>query len=250
MSKLLPHTWAVPDRFRTRLGAQAGRQRAMVHEGHLLLVLHVLPNPHDPLNRTAAFFWRAPDGSWKATGATSARSGVPALKSHVEAFTKVVAELEDRLEKAARAADYFAVVQESGPVLRTARNLHKALQEAREGVPNDQDLISLRDLAGDVERGADLVHSDAKAGLEFTIARRAEDQADLAQHIATSGHRLNLLAALFFPVTAIATVMGMNLRHGLEDTWKPYLFWVVLTGTFIVGFIVRGSLGRRPSSSS
>ena len=247
MSKLLPHTWAVPDRFRARLGAQAGRQRAMAHEGHLLLVLHAIPNPKDPMARNAAFFWRAPDGTWKATGAVAARSGVVALRSLVEAFTKAVHDLETRVEGATAAADYFAVLHEGAPLLRATRQLHAALQEAREAVPGDPDLIALRDVAGDLERASDLVHADARSGLDYTIAKRAEEQAELQQHIATSGHKLNLIAALFLPVTAIATIFGMNLHHGLERTLAPFLFWGVLAAAFLVGFAIRGGLGRQPS---
>ena len=35
---ILPATWEVPAEFRSRLGEKAGRQRAMMAEGHLLLV--------------------------------------------------------------------------------------------------------------------------------------------------------------------------------------------------------------------
>src|SRR5262245_51668300 len=131
MAKLLPHTWTVPERFRARLGAQAGRQRAMLHEGHLLLVLHDLPGA-DETARRASFYWRAPDGAWKSAGAAS-KGGIAALRTHVEVFSAAAHALEERVEKALRAAEYFAVLQEVAPLLRAARNMHKALQEAREG---------------------------------------------------------------------------------------------------------------------
>ena len=41
---LLPTSWDIPQIFRDRLGVTSGRQRAMVHEGHLLLVLHGPPS--------------------------------------------------------------------------------------------------------------------------------------------------------------------------------------------------------------
>ena len=37
---LLPAPWQVPSVFRERMGTQVGRQRSMVADGHLLLVLH------------------------------------------------------------------------------------------------------------------------------------------------------------------------------------------------------------------
>lgn len=242
MPKLLPHNWTIPDRIRARLGAQAGRQRPMLHEGHLLLVLHDLPKPGDA-TRQASFFWRAPDGTWKSAGAT-AKGGVGALRAHVESFATAAQALEDRVEKATRAADYFAVLQEAAPVLRTARNLHRVLQEAREGCPEDRDLISIRDQAYEAERTLELVHADAQSGLEFTTARRAEEQAELSEQINRSSHRLNLIAAMFLPITALGGILGMNLEHGFEHANAPWLFWAVVAGAFLLGLLVRSTVDR------
>src|SRR5262245_27646425 len=119
MSKLLPTQWDVPDRFRARLGTQAGRQRTMVHEGHLLIILHAFPVPGE-LTRQAGFYWRASDGAWKSIGICKA--GLKSLKEHVDAYTKRIHDLEERVESAQRAADYFDVLHAIGPVLRAARN--------------------------------------------------------------------------------------------------------------------------------
>jgi hypothetical protein len=248
MSKLLPHNWTVPEKFRARLGTQAGKQRVMVHEGHLLVILHTVPEPGE-LTRKAAIFWRAPDSSWKSTGA-AAKGGVVAMRAHLEVFTTALTALEERVEAAARAADYFAVLHAVAPILRTARALHKTMQEAREAQSNDADLITLRDHACDIERAAELVHSDAKNGLEFTIAKRAEEQAELGAQIAVSSHRLNLLAALFLPVTAVATVFSMNFLHGFETRFAPWLFWAVLVFSFLLGFIVRAGLKSKDPALS
>ena len=240
MAKLLPHTWTVPERFRARLGAQAGRQRAMLHEGHLLLVLHDLPGSTETARR-ASFFWRAPDGAWKSTGAV-AKGGAVALRAHVEAFTAAAQALEERVEKATRAAEYFAVLQEVAPALRAARNMHKALQDAREGCPDDKDLITIRDQAYDNERALDLIQADAKNGLEFTVAKRAEEQAELSDEISRSGHRLNLLVALFLPISALGGVLGINLEHGFEHAHAPWLFWTIVAAAFLVGLLVRAGV--------
>ena len=60
---MLPATWDVPQNFRDRLGSSVGRQRAMLSDGHLLLVLHAPPDP-DQDQRKGRFFWRKPDGVW------------------------------------------------------------------------------------------------------------------------------------------------------------------------------------------
>jgi hypothetical protein len=243
MPKLLPHNWTIPDRIRARLGVQAGRQRAMLHEGHLLLVLHDLPKPEDA-SRRASFFWRAPDGTWKSAGA-AVKGGVQALRTHVDTFTAAAHALEERVDRSTRAADFFAVIQEVTPVLRAARNLHRTLQEAREGCPEDRDLISIRDQAYETERELDIVYTDAKNGLDFTIAQRAEEQAALAEQINRASHKLNLLAAMFFPITALGGILGMNLEHGFERRHAPWLFLLVVAGALLLGFVVRSSVNDK-----
>jgi len=241
MSKLLPQTWDVPEEIRTRLGSSAGRQRAMFHGGHLLLILHSVPKAGEP-DREAAIFWRSPEAAWKGAGA--GRGGLPTLRKLLAHYQETIEGLEAKVDHAVRASDYFAVLQQSAPMSRSARNLCKALQAAREAIHDDAMLISLRDAANDIERSVELVHADANNGLEYTIAKRTEEAADLSERIAKSGHRLNLLAALFFPVTAVGTMFGMNLTHGLEDAGTPLMFWAVLVLAFGVGFFVRGSISR------
>lgn len=242
MGKVIPSNWELPQAISSRFGTQAGKQRAMHHEGHLVLVVHLVPK-HDELERRAVLFWRQPNGTWKGSG--EAKAGLSALKGLVDGYRQKLIELETAGDNARRAADYFHVLQEVAPVLRAGRHLHKTLQDAREAVSTDADIIALRDAAGDIERMAELVQTDAKAGLEFTVARRAEEQADASEHIARSSHRLNLIAALFLPVSAIGSVFGVNLAHGLENAGKPWLFWSFVAFSFVIGFIVRSSINKR-----
>jgi hypothetical protein len=64
-STLLPADWSVPAPLRNRLGTTAGRQRMLEGDGHLVLVLHA-PPAADDTERRGRFFWRAPDGTWRA----------------------------------------------------------------------------------------------------------------------------------------------------------------------------------------
>jgi FtsH-binding integral membrane protein len=57
----------------------------------------------------------------------------------------------------------------------------------------------------------------------------------------------NLLAAMFFSVTALGSILGMNLPHGLERFSAPWLFWGVLGFSFVLGFWLRQSLARAGS---
>src|SRR5258705_279200 len=137
----LPPDWQLPATFVQRLGDNAGRQRAMSADGHLLLVLHEPPAAGAP-ERTGRAFWRDP--------------------------------------------------------------------------------------AGEVERAVELLHGDVRNGLDFTIAHQAERQAEQAHGMAVAGYRLNLLAALFVPITALGSVFGMHLAHGLDAWATPAHFWGVV----------------------
>jgi hypothetical protein len=244
MPSPIPSNWEVPAVFRDRLGAKAGRQRIMTADGHLLIILHTVPDPGEPDVRNAQLFWRRPDGGWKATG--SGATNIASLQAHVETFQAATEQLEERVEKAAGAEDFFGVLHAASPLLRTVRNLSRALQEARDAAKADKELIGVRDLAQDVERAAELIHGYAKDGLEFTIARNAEENARNTEHVIRSGHQLNLLAALFLPITAVGSLLGINLIHGFESWYAPWTFWGVAVASFLFGFVIKSRLPKPP----
>lgn len=218
----------------------------MAADGHLLIILHLVPGQGD-LRRRAAIFWRAPDGTWKATG--EAKGNITALRSHVESFAKALADLEARVGAAKSASEYFDAVRALGPIHRTALHMHKALQEARDA-SSDPDIITLRDQAGDLERSAELLYEDAKHGLDYTIARRAEEQATRAHAIERSGHRLNRLAAVFLPVSALGGAFSMKFASGLEDVHAPWLFWGIFLAAFALGLSIRAAIGAEEPTRS
>jgi len=246
MSNVIPHNWEVPQVFRGRLGVQAGRQRVMSADGHLLLILHEVPGHRQGTERGARLYWRKPDGTWQSTGSGVATAA--ALRAHVEEFTVAVDALEARTEKAKRASDWFALLHESAPLLRVARGLSATLQEARELAKTDRDLISLRDTAQEIERDVELIHGHARAGLDYAIAAAAEDSAASSKYASEAGHRLNLIAATFLPISALGSLLGMNLVHGFEHSYEPWAFWCVAAVAFLLGLIVRASLPKAPRS--
>jgi len=240
----IPHNWEVPAVFRERFGTRAGRQRVMHADGHLLIVLHDVPDPGEPDVRNARLFWRKPDGTWKSSG--SGATNIAALRAHVETFDAATDVLEAQVDKAVRAKDWFDVLHVAAPLLRSTRNMSKALQEARDLVKGDRELIAVRDQAQEIERTAELIHGHARDGLDFTVAKNAEDNAHNTAHVIESGHRLNLITAMFLPITALGSLLGMNLVHGFE-TWKqPWAFWVVAVASFLLGIVVRSSLPKPP----
>lgn len=240
----IPHNWEVPQIFRDRFGTRAGRQRVMNADGHLMIVLHDVPDPAEPDVRNAKLFWRKPDGTWKSSG--SGATNIAALRGHVETFDAATDALETKVDKATRARDWFDVLRDASPLVRTARNMSRTLQEARDLAKTDRELIAVRDHAQEIERAAELLHAHARDGLDFTVAKNAEDNAEKTQHVIEAGHRLNLIAAMFLPITALGSLLGMNLIHGFETYQKPYVFWAVAAAAFILGFIVRASLPKPP----
>jgi len=240
---VLPATWKVPQVFRDRLGQRVGRQRAMLAEGHLLLVLHEPPKP-DEEHRRARFAWRAPDGTWNAN---FSGSGIAALRRHIDDYARVLAEIDLDEDKADRADDYFGLLRRISPLRRAARNMYDTFQQARQMVPGDRELITCRDHAYGVHRSAELLSSDIQSGLDCAVARRAEEQAASSYRMALAGHRLNVLAAVFFPIATVAAVFGMNLGHGLEgQQFTPWLFWAVLLFGVLSGLLLKAAILETP----
>ena len=228
---LIPKIWEVPDEFRRRLGERAGRQRTMFHEGHLLLVLHKAPMP-DQDERQAALFWRAPSGHWSST---EQGSGLVGLNQFLSDYEAAIDRWETAEAAASNAKAYFDVLEHVSPVQRAIAHVHTVLGEARRLVEEDRDLINLRDRAYDLERRADLLYAAAKNGLDFAVAKRAEEQAFAAQRAAIASHRLNLLAAFFFPIATLSAVFGVNLQFGFEDRPGPWPFLIVMGIGLILG---------------
>ena len=205
----------------------------MTADGHLLIILHQVPQP-GTTERTPVLFWRTPQGDWTSTGGGS---GLGALQAHFEQWRKVIDDIEDLMQQPASPGNYFAVLQKTTPLLRTIRNTSRVMQDAREVSPDRAILIG-RDEAGELERAVDLLHHDAKNGMEFMIAVQGEEQAQRAHQLVIAGHRLNLLMALFLPLTAAGSIFSMHLANGLENWNAPWMFWCVVGGGLLTGSVL------------
>lgn len=261
---LIPATWTVPEIFRERLGRRIGRQRMMTADGHLLLALHAPPLP-DEESRDGCLFWRDPSGEWRSS---EHGAGPNALSKHLTSFEDAVDKLDqletksegDALASArkhrydggdfvGRADDYFVLLESLLPLHRTTTHLHQVLQEARKAIPEDRDLINFRDLAYELERQAQLLYTSAKNALDFDIARRTEQHAKASHKMATSAHRLNVLAGFFFPIATLSAVFGVNVVHGFEKTPGPGPFLTLVAAGLVAGFCLTMFL-QRPAAES
>ena len=227
------------------MGDKFSSQKALIAEKHLLLLLHDVPEPGIP-ERKGDLFWRDPNGHWKAT---KQGDGLEVLKNHFQRYEKRIDVLEEEIDLADQAKDYFVVIKRANPLVRAVTNMASALQAARDGFPRTRELVLLRDRAHDLQRSAELLLADAKSSLDFAMAEEVETQSQTGQHIAQASHRLNLIMALFLPLTAIGSVFGMNLESGLNPANTLY-FWLALVLGLAVGYLVRVSIEKFPACKS
>ena len=240
----LPDAWNIPQILRGRVRETVGRQRAMTAEGHLLLIVHEPPKP-DELQRRGRYFWRAPDGTWQSN---NLGAGITALKKHLAEYRDALEKLDRDEQRADLADEYFQLLRDIAPLHRAAHNLYNTLQQAREMVREDADLIVCRDQAYQIHRESELLRSDVQSGLDCAVARRAEEQARSGDQMAVASHRLNVLAAIFFPLVTISSIMGMNLARGLdEEMLSQWLFWAVLGAGILCGFLLKAAIIDAPA---
>ncbi len=92
----------------------------------------------------------------------------------------------------------------------------------------------------------ELLQADAKNALEFRIARQAESQAESSRQMAVAAHRLNLLAAFFFPLATLTAIFGVNLWLPWSNLRSPLPLVGLLGGGVLAGFLLTVFIGRKP----
>jgi Mg2+ and Co2+ transporter CorA len=231
---IIPPGWNLPDPIRARLGQKTfGRQRIILEDGHLLIILHKPPTAEDT-TREGVLFWRTPDGNWKWTRGI----GAAALAAHVQSYADHEAALSSAFDEAKDAESLYEIQAEVTPVARSARNMHTALQAARDAVKADKMLIDVRDRAYEIERNLELLLDDIRNMIQFRSIKEAEEQSRLSSEALRASHRLNVLAAIFLPLTAITGVFGMNFASGFDQTSAPF-FWVIFFAAAGLGFALK-----------
>ena len=196
----IPKTWILPEAITKRLGTTVGKQRLMNEEGHLLLLLHHAPRVEDDEIRTAVVVWRNPAGEWKSS---PVGGGLTGLESHLASYRAAIHRLDEAVDSAKSARDYFEVMRQVHPLQRSTRNLYDVLQATRQALPDDIRIINLRDQGAEMERAIELVAADAKSGMDFTLAESASQQAASAEAANQEARRLNRLAAFFLPLATL-----------------------------------------------
>lgn len=230
-----PINWTLPPEIEARLGENSyGRQRAIHEADHLLIILHA-PPVAGSLERETALFLRKPNGQYLSNGF---ENGEQRLRKLLADYRARWEECDGEYERAETAQQLFRLLEKLAPLNRASTNLANALQTARDAVKQDRFLISMRDESYEISRAYDLLVADAKLKLDYRIARNAEAEAEKSEEMARAQHKLNVLAAITFPLMALAALLGMNLTHGLEGR-SPALFVLVLAIGIGIGMVVK-----------
>jgi hypothetical protein len=250
---LLPDDWDVPASFRQRLGTEIGRQRLMVADQQLLLVLHAPPAANDN-TRKGRLFWRDVLGDWSSSEPSE---GSQTIQSHLENYEVVIDEL-DRLEDAATTADrYFQILERLMPLERSSIHLYEVLQEARKECPECREIIDFRDRAYVIKRTAELLLAATRNSMKLIVVRRSEEHAKASHKMTFAAHRLNILAAFFFPIITVTAILGLDMLRVLNifgiqlasDTAAkvvPLMFIVLVVCCMGIGWQLMRMINRPP----
>jgi hypothetical protein len=236
-NKMRPdYDWKLPEKIIVRLGQSSyGRQRAIFEENNLLLVLHSPPEIKSYKRETVVFL-RQPTGVWKWNGRDD---GMGRLKRLLLAYEEQSGKFLEEFQKADTSNHLFELLTKLNSVKRAANDLYNTLQSGRDHVKVDNELIEARDRAYEISRNCELIYLDAQTALNFKIAKNAQDDADAAKLVLKAQHKLNILAAIFFPLTALTSIFGMNLPSGF-DKFGPVSFWLVFICGLIIGSMFKG----------
>ena len=241
---ITPPAWNLPEPIRARLGQKTvGRQRIIFEDGHLLIILHRPPTAEDD-TREGVLFWRPPDGNWKWSRGIN---GGAALNAHIQAYADREAELASAYDEASGTKTLYELQSEITPVARAARNMHAALQAARDAVKSEKLLIDARDRGYEIERNLELLLEDVRNMIQYRTVKEAEEQSRLSAEALRASHRLNVLAATFLPLTAITAVFGMNFHSGLDETNVIY-FYLIFAAALGLGLGLKQWILARPET--
>ncbi len=227
--------WKLPEKITARLGKSSyGRQRTIFEEGHLLIILHQPPDTFGQ-PRNSVVLYRNIKGEWYCNGQDN---GLRGLKRLTADYHQRAEELEKMFRVAETPELLLEVIEKTTPLSHAAVNLYQTLQTAREQVKDDIEIIEERDKAYEIQRAFELLLANARAALDFRVAKNAEEDARVSRDAVRAQHRLNVLAAIFFPLTALTAIFDMNFPSGLEVLGIAG-FWGVFGGGIFLGVLLR-----------
>jgi hypothetical protein len=222
--RFLPEGFDIEAPLQDQLSNRTGTQRFLPGEKEALLIVHEVPEPAVP-EREALVFWRRASGEWSGPGGSSGLREIGELLGRYQA---VIDDYEAQIDETEEVSRVFGIIRHAGPIARSLRNLAAALDAAVQQSPDEGVLIGLRDWARETSRAGELLYHDAKLTLDFWQAESAEDHQRAAERLNVIVYRLNLMAGLFLPLLALASLFGMNVE--IPDALQGWFWWIVLVG--------------------
>ncbi len=225
----LPSHFNLEPELREQWGGRTGHQRCIEGHDELLLVLHKVPDglvPGAPLT-----FWRRHDGRWVQEDGP----GIAGVDAVLGSYEEVINRHFAVVNRADVAEEVFTTQRHAAPLLRSVRDLIKALDQVLAFDPNDRVVRDLRDRAREIELAADLLAADARVTLEFLRTRQSDELLQTTRRLNRIVDRLALLVLVFLPLAALGAFLAMS---GSIPFVVKLLFWCVFT----VGLLVTLSL--------
>ncbi len=226
---------SLPEHWRWRVGSPVGRQRMIEDEERLLIILHGVPGDAEQ----DWFFWRDEEKQWFSAPEAG---GLKHLRALLDRYEEVVDELEARVKVARTVEDYYSILREEAPVDRALKQLRVIASKARKLCKKNRPLLQIRSVAEELDMDLTLVQDEARLGMEAVAAESAEKQRLMGEQQVRYGLRLNALAAFFLPLMALASLMGMNVNNGFENT--HWMFYVVFAIGLGAGAVLMKVVGR------
>lgn len=229
----LPAHYSIEPELRDQLSSRAGQQRCLEGHDEVLLIVHDVPPPAIS-SRTPLLFWKRHDGCWTQPGGP----GISELADLLSRYGEIIGTHQEVVTRAENAAEILAILRHAGPLSRSSRDLAQALDQTLASEPNDREIRGFRDRAKEIERAAELLHTDARMTLEFIRTEHGQSLARSAELILKTARQLLLVAAVFLPLIALGIFIGLS---GALPAFMQWVIW----GVIAVSLLAAAWLSRK-----
>jgi hypothetical protein len=138
-------TSEVPPSLAHHVVRSVGRQRVIINDGAILIVLH-RPPIDDYWKREGVFLLKTTTAAWLFKGERSARI-------LLDSYRTVACGFDEEFEDASTPSALLALLDRLVPIRRSARNVHSVLSEAGKHLRGDTELAEWINFAYETERG-------------------------------------------------------------------------------------------------
>lgn len=221
----LPAHFSIEPELRDQLSSRAGQQRCLEGHDEVLLIVHDVPPPAIS-SRTPLLFWKRHDGRWTQPGGP----GISELGDLLGRYSEIIGSHHEVVTRAENAADILVILRHAGPLSRSSHDLAHALDQTLASEPNDREIRGFRDRAKEIERAAELLHTDARMTLEFIRTEHGQSLARSAELILKTAQQLLLVAAVFLPLIALGIFIGLS---GALPAFMQWVIWSVIAMTLL-----------------